>query len=427
MPEQDPIPPRRSARRRAPGEDEEVPPWADLPSVRPTRPDRRDQPSRVSQEPRPDQGLRPGQRPRPDQRPRYDAPPRGTFGGTGRGMPPNPGGPAGSPGPAGFPGGQYPSAGPGTVPAGPSTPPGGYAPPGYPGPAGYPGPTGTTAAGPGGPAATPGPYSPTGLPYSSDLAQPGEEDQSARGPDAAVPSRPRIGSRASQALSRKRRRVFILGGSTAAAIAVVLTVVFLTHGNTQAAVISDQLITTFQPGELAQVPDACEVIPAATVRQYLPGNPKRTAPLPINGKLESACNWTLDHQPTYRLLEVDMLAYAPNGMVPGNGSATNAAIEAYNTTLQGLRQPPKHSVNTGATVTTLSGIGNAAFSAAQTFHVGGATSEQATVVIRFHNVIVTVEFSGLEHSNKGHYGPVSKSELANAALAFAQSAYASLH
>jgi hypothetical protein len=272
-----------------------------------------------------------------------------------------------------------------------------------------------------------GPYNPTGLPYVSDPGRfGGEDDETPFGPSAAAP-RSRIGARASRALSRKRRRVFILGGSVVIAIAVVLSVVFLAHGKTQAAVISDQLITTFQRGELSQVPDACDVIPAATVQQYMPGTAKQTAPLPINGKLESACNWTLDHQPTYRLLEVDMLAYAPNGMVPGNGSATNAAIEAYNTTLQGLQNPPKHSLNTGATVTTLSGVGDAAFSAAQTFRVGGATSDQATVVIRFHNVVVTVEFSGLEHSNKGHYGPVNKSELATAALAFAQSAYASLH
>jgi hypothetical protein len=63
----------------------------------------------------------------------------------------------------------------------------------------------------------------------------------------------------------------------------------------------------------------------------------------------------------------------------------------------------------------------------QVFRVGGAVSDQAMVVIRFHNVIVTVELSGLEHSNKGNYGPVDKPQLAAAALSFAQAAYASLH
>ncbi len=240
-------------------------------------------------------------------------------------------------------------------------------------------------------------------------------------------SRAAIGARARRALLRKRRRSFVAIGGAVVVIAAVLVVVFVTRGGNQAAVIPNDFITTFQPGELEQVPNACEVIPAATVQQYLPGKVKQAAPLPINGKLGSACNWTVDHQPVYRLLELSMQAYAPNGLASGNGSATNAARDVYTQTLQGLQNPPKRSVSAGATVTMLSGMGNEAFSAMQVFHVGGAVSDEATVVIRFHNVIVTVELSGLEHSNKGHYGPVDKTQLASAALAFAQAAYASLH
>jgi hypothetical protein len=236
-----------------------------------------------------------------------------------------------------------------------------------------------------------------------------------------------IGVRARRALLRKRRRSFIVLGGVAAAVAAILVVVFATRGGNQAAVIPNDFITTFQPGELQQVPNACQVVPPATVQQYLPGKVKQAAPLPINGKLGSACNWTLDHQPVYRLLELSMQAYAPNGLASGNGSATNAAADAYDVTFEGLRTPSRHSVNPGATVTTQSGLGDQAFSAMQVFHVGGAVSDEATVVIRFHNVIVTVELSGLEHSNKGHYGPVDKTQLSSAALAFAQAAYASLH
>jgi hypothetical protein len=263
----------------------------------------------------------------------------------------------------------------------------------------------------------------------------GEADQPpAAAPPAAAPDdeAPRgrsreIGARARRTLLRKRRRWFIVAGGAVVAIAAVLVVVFVTRGGNQTAVIPNDFITTFQPGELQQVPNACEVIPAATVQQYLPGKVKQAAPLPVNGKLGSACNWTLDHQPVYRLLELSMQAYAPNGLASGNGSATNAATDAYSQTLQGLQNPSKHSVNAGATVTMLSGLGDQAFSAMQVFHVGGAVSDEATVVIRFHNVIVTVELSGLERSNKGHYGPVSKAQLASAAQAFAQAAYASLH
>ncbi|HEX6519759.1 MAG TPA: hypothetical protein VF070_07035, partial [Streptosporangiaceae bacterium] len=248
-------------------------------------------------------------------------------------------------------------------------------------------------------------------------------------PDDDAPrgrSRAAIGARARRALLRKRRRSFVAIGGAVVVIAVVLIVVFVTRGGNQTAVIPNDFITTFQPGELQQVPNACEVIPAATMQQYLPGKVKQAAAVPVNGKLGSTCNWTLDHQPVYRLLEVSMQAYAPFGLASGNGSATNAATDSYTQTLQGLQDPPKHSVNAGATVTMLSGMGNEAFSAMQVFHVGGAVSDEATVMIRFHNVIVTVELSGLEHSNKGHYGPVDKAQLSSAALAFAQAAYASL-
>jgi hypothetical protein len=51
----------------------------------------------------------------------------------------------------------------------------------------------------------------------------------------------------------------------------------------------------------------------------------------------------------------------------------------------------------------------------------------ATVLVRYHNVVVTVTLDGLEHSNRGSYGPVSQSALSAAALAFAHAAEASLH
>ena len=62
----------------------------------------------------------------------------------------------------------------------------------------------------------------------------------------------------------------------------------------------------------------------------------------------------------------------------------------------------------------------------QSFQVGGAVTDRATVIVRYHNVIVTVTLDGLEHSNRGTYGPVSKSQLSAAALAFAQAAAAAL-
>jgi hypothetical protein len=48
-------------------------------------------------------------------------------------------------------------------------------------------------------------------------------------------------------------------------------------------------------------------------------------------------------------------------------------------------------------------------------------------MVRYHNVVVTVTLNGLDHSNKGNYGPVSKTQLTAAAMAFARAAEGSLH
>ena len=60
------------------------------------------------------------------------------------------------------------------------------------------------------------------------------------------------------------------------------------------------------------------------------------------------------------------------------------------------------------------------------FRRGGAVTDVATVVVRYHNVVVSVTLNGLQHSNRGSYGPVSMSGLSAAALAFAQAAAVAL-
>ena len=213
--------------------------------------------------------------------------------------------------------------------------------------------------------------------------------------------------------------VVLAGGVTAAVV--------VPGSSAPAPVVPGGLITTFQPGELQTVPNACGTVPAVTVQQYLPGQVRQASPLAIDGAAESACDWTIDQSPVYRLLELNLLAYAPSGLASGDGSATYAAIDAYAQSLQDLRDPPERSADPRAAVTTLNGLGNEAFGATQVFRRGGAVTDVATVVVRYHNVIVTATLNGLEHSNRGTYGPVSLSQLASAVLAFAQAAEASLH
>jgi len=248
------------------------------------------------------------------------------------------------------------------------------------------------------------------------------------GEEAPLPAPPRVqGGRARRAAARKRRQYYFLAGGLAGLIAAATVVgLVLSGGPGPAPVVPNALITSFLPGELQQVPDACDSVPAGTVQQFLPGKVKVAAPLPVGGSAESACNWSIDRAPVYRLIELNVLAYAPNGLASGNGSATSAAIDAYASSLQDTEHPPKGSPDPRGTVTLLSGLGNEAFSALQVFRVGGAVTDVATVMVRYHNVIVTVTVNGLQHSNRGDYGPVAKAQLSAAALAFAEAAEARL-
>ena len=291
--------------------------------------------------------------------------------------------------------------------------------------------------GPDGPPGYPGEGAPpwAGLPPVRPAPQwAGPDAQADDGPPRDQPSalggragRPAPGGRVQRAAARRRRRWLIMLAGLAVVAGGVTAAVVVPGGPAPAPVTPGALITTFQPGELRTVPDACQTVPAATVQQYLPGPVKQAAPLAIDGTAESACNWTIDRAPVYRLLELNLLAYAPNGLASGDGSATAAAMDSYAQTLQDLRDPSRRSADPRATISMLGGLGNEAFSAMQVFRRGGAVTDVATVVVRFHNVIVTATLNGLEHSNQGNYGPVSLSELSAAALAFAQAAEAALH
>jgi len=217
---------------------------------------------------------------------------------------------------------------------------------------------------------------------------------------------------------RKRRRLLIAGGAVVAlAIAVV---VYLLGGGPGAANLGfGNFVTSFLPGELQQVPDPCTAVPAATLNQYLPGTRKQAAP-PLNSGANTQCTWTLDSAPTYRVLEVQLQAYSPSGLASGNGSATFAAQDAYQSFENEYTSPGPKSGQPKATVTDLSGMpGGAqtsAFQATQVFDRGGAVTDVANVYVRYRNVIITVVVDGLDQTTGGKkYGPVAMGDLVAAA------------
>ena len=196
------------------------------------------------------------------------------------------------------------------------------------------------------------------------------------------------------------------------------------QSNTPAGAGQTDLVTTFQHGDVRSVPSACAAASTATLGQYLPG--KRTQAIIQSLKLESQCTWTLDARPVYRVLEITTQAFGPSLLATGNGSATFSAVDAYETELQAMKDPPKSAHRPKAQLGAPAGLGNAAFSALQVWRRSGNKTDFVTVVTRLRNVVITVTLQGLASSAKGGYGPVSVTTLQAGALAVAHEALAQI-
>lgn len=249
---------------------------------------------------------------------------------------------------------------------------------------------------------------------------PGWEDPDPDDPMMAFSERWQRRGQRTPAERRKRRRLLLAGGGVAA-VAIAVLVYFLTMGGGGAANTGlGSLVTTFLPGELQQVPNACSSVSPATLNQTVPGPRKEAAP-PLNNGAQSQCTWTLDSPPTYRVLEVNMTAYSPSGLASGDGSATFAAEDAYAEAQNAKEKPGPHSGQPPATVANVSGLGSSAFSASQQFSQNGTVLDMATVYVRYRNVIIQVVLNGIDHSSSGkQYGPVSQATLLSQARSVAQ-------
>jgi hypothetical protein len=221
-----------------------------------------------------------------------------------------------------------------------------------------------------------------------------------------------------------RRRLYFWSAIALAALGAVIAVVAVLDQRSagQARNSPGSLVTTFQPGEYQNVPQACHVVNADVLGQYLPGHATSAAVQPLGGQASSQCSWTVDKPHTYRFLEVEMAAYSPSGLASGDGSATQAARDAFATASQQKSNPPRSTHQPKATVTSLSGLGQQAFTAEQRYTQGGVT-QVATVVVLKRNALVTVVF---EARSGGRYGQTAASDLMNGAEAAAREAVGKL-
>lgn len=248
------------------------------------------------------------------------------------------------------------------------------------------------------------------------------------GPGQDEPA-PGPGSRSRKAAARSRRRsriTWVWGGAAVAVALIVAGVLVLLGGHQAAPVSSDGFVSTFQHGEFRAVPNACTAVTSTMLNQYLPGKRRMVAPHSLNGRAQSLCNWTLDAPPLYRVLEVNVQAYSPSGLATGDGSATNAAIDAYLQNLQTIRHPARATHLPPATVTPLHGLGTTGFAALQIVRARGVSTDLETLVARDRNVVVTVIMQG-PHAGSRKYHAAPQSELQSGAIAAATDIVHGLH
>jgi hypothetical protein len=239
------------------------------------------------------------------------------------------------------------------------------------------------------------------------------------------PGKARPGRRAATRARKGRRRLVAVGGAGVVVLAVLALWATNTwpFGSSKPAPVNSGLVTTFQKGEFRTVPNACSAISSTLLGQYLPGKVARVSQS-AGSATQSQCTWTLDKKPNFRVLTVSSQAYAPSLLATGNGSATFSAIDAYGQLEQGLQDPPKASKQPKAQMGSAVGLGSAAFTALQVFHVGNVTDE-VTVIVRDRNVLIDITIQGQEHG--GGFGPVPDATLRAAALAAAHEVLAGIH
>lgn len=207
-------------------------------------------------------------------------------------------------------------------------------------------------------------------------------------------------------------------GSVAAVAAVVAVAVYYL---VEPSAPPRPYITTLQKGEFRGVPNACQVIPSPTLRQYLNGVPSKMVQT-FASATKSECTNQVDSKPTFRELDITMQAYTPSLIAPGNGSATSYARYTFAQTKQLLATPPKNTPEPPATITPLSGLGSQAVTAVQLYRQRSKT-DLVTVLVRVHNVLITVKL----WASVGHgFTPVSIPQLQQYAEAAAHTSTAAV-
>ena len=207
-------------------------------------------------------------------------------------------------------------------------------------------------------------------------------------------------------------------GSVAAVAAVIAIAIYYLL---EPSAAPRPYVTSLLKGEFSSVPNACRVISAPALKEYLTGSPSKAVQM-FGAATKSECTFSVDGKQTFRELDITNQAYTPSLIAPGDGSATSYARYTFNQTELVLATPPKNSAQPRATIAPLSGLGSQALAAVQLYRQRSKT-DLVIVLVRVHNVVITVKL----WASVGHgFAPVSIPQLRFYAVAAARTSVAAV-
>jgi hypothetical protein len=229
----------------------------------------------------------------------------------------------------------------------------------------------------------------------------------------------------------KTRRSGVIGAIVAVSVVIALAAIgvftfgrgdvrpkvqaTLTHPPTQPKASQSAPAQQAQPPVFATIPTACDVLPAATVRRYVPtGSPKVDR---MGAETASVCKFSLAQGHRYRAVQVDARAFLPKYM---HDEATSMTIWSYEAQ---WKQAVKDLTPDTRSLRRITGLGDAAFERYWIDRDVHVAVGEATV--RYRNVVLRMQYT--EEQPSAGDRAASEKRCLSAAIAAARAGLPAFH
>jgi hypothetical protein len=170
-----------------------------------------------------------------------------------------------------------------------------------------------------------------------------------------------------------------------------------------------------QPVAFASIPGACDVLPAGTVRRFVPSDSPHIDKM--GAETASVCKYSLSEGHRYRAVQVDARAFLPKYM---HAEATSMTIWSYEAQ---WKQAVKDLTPDTSSLKRIGGLGDAAFERYWIDRDVHVAVGEATV--RYHNVVLRMQYTEEQPPADGR--AASEQRCLSSAIAAARAGLPAFH